>query len=355
MDYFEQLLPAAEQCCRSKKSLSEMLDLMAKHPSLTPDNLLLLSQQMPEATALGGYNAWLNEFNRKVKPDATPIVLLKPTVCKVHDYKVEEDEDGVVADENGEVKSNEYTTEGVEYLPVHLYDINQTVPSEKSPDIDRPYLLTPVDIIAGCRDALKCDVEYTEDKTSRLVQYDVVAKKLIIATKEESVIAKECVNLFCLKAAEARTGRNDKLYLRLVAECAAEVVCRVNQITTGEDIKCLELWNKDKNPEQCLEMLNQVSLASRNVLSQLRQATNHPVLLDFDETCLLNQVLDQPNATIVRHRLSRLAKHTSIPILVEAIRSLQSKLMYFEASSQVGKVYKDRLDHRIMTLPVYRI
>lgn len=102
-------------------------------------------------------------------------------------------------------------------------------------------------------------------------------------------------------------------------------------------------------------MLDQASLASRNVLSQLRQATNHPVLLDFDETCLLNQVLDQPNATIVRHRLSRLAKHTSIPILVEAIRSLQSKLMYFEASSQVGKVYKDRLDHRIMTLPVYRI
>ena len=211
MDYYEQIYPAAEQCCQSKKSLSEMLDLMAKHPSLTPDNLLLLSQQMPEATALGGYNAWLNEFNRKVKPDATPIVLLKPTVCKVHDYKVEEDEDGVVADENGEVKSNEYTTEGVEYLPVHLYDINQTVPSEKSPDIDRPYLLTPVEIIAGCRDALKCDVEYTEDKTSRLVQYDVVAKKLIIATKEESVIAKECVNLLCLKAAEARTGRNDKL------------------------------------------------------------------------------------------------------------------------------------------------
>ena len=187
------------------------------------------------------------------------------------------------------------------------------------------------------------------------MQYDVIAKKLIIATKEEAVIAKECVNLLCLKAAEARTGRNDKLYLRLVAECAAEVVCRVNQINTGDEIKCLELWNKDKNPEQCLEMLNQVSLASRNVLSQLRQATNHPVLLDFDETCLLNQVLDQPNATIVRHRLSRLAKHTSIPILVEAIRSLQSKLMYFEASSQVGKVYKDRLDHRIMTQPVYRI
>lgn len=221
--------------------------------------------------------------------------------------------------------------------------------------VNTPYLLTPVDIIAGCRDALKCDVEYTEDKTSRLVQYDVVAKKLIIATKEESVIAKECVNLLCLKAAEARTGRNDKLYLRLVAECAAEVVCRVNQIKTGDEIKCLELWNKDKNPEQCLEMLNQVSLASRNVLSQLRQATNHPVLLDFDETCLLNQVLDQPNATIVRHRLSRLAKHTSVPILVEAIRSLQSKLMYFEASSQVSKVYKDRLDHKIMTQPVYRI
>ena len=355
MDYFEQLIPAAEQYCRSKKSLSEMLDLMAKHPSLTPDNVLLLQQQMPEATAVGGYNAWLNGFDRKVKPDATPIVLLKPTVCKVHDYKVEEDDNGVIADENGEVKSKEYITEGVEYLPVHLYDLSQTVPSEKTPDVDTPYLLTPVDIIAGCRDALKCDVEYTEDKTSRLVQYDVVAKKLVIATKEEAVIAKECVNLLCLKAAEARTGRNDKLYLRLVAECAAEVVCRVNQIKTGDEIKCLELWNKDKNPEQCFEMLNQVSLASRNVLSQLRQATNHPVLLDFDETCLLNQVLDQPNATIVRHRLSRLAKHTSIPILVEAIRSLQSKLMFFEASSQLGKVYKDRLDHRIMTLPVYRI
>lgn len=357
VDYNVLILPAAKDCCKDTQSLTAMLDLMAKHPSLSPDNILLLCQQMPEATAVGGYNAWLKGYDRKVKPDVKPILLLKPTICKVEESKLLEDTDGVEPNENGDVTSEEYKADGVEYLPVHLYDISQTIPSDKTPDMEQPYLLTPTDIISGFRAITKCSVKHTDDVSGKLARYDALNNTLITATEDKVIVAQECLTKLCVKAAGNRIPCNDKIYINLVAECAAEVVCKVNRIRTDGSIKLLAIWNKDdnKNKEQCLELLNQISLTSRTVLSQLRQATEHPVLLDFNETCLLNQVLEKPNAIAARLRLSKLSKHTSNPVIVESINSLQIKMMYLESSNQVDKIFEDRLEHKIMTQPVYHV
>lgn len=357
VDYNALILPAAKDCCKDTQSLTSMLRLMAMHPSLAPDNILLLDQQMPEATAVGGYNAWQQGYDRKVKPDAKPILLLRPTICKVTDNRVPEDDDGVTPMENGNVESEECAVDGVEYLPVHLYDVSQTIPSDKTPDTEQPYLLTPTDIISGFRGITKCAVKHTDDVTGKLARYDALDNTLITATDDKSIVAQECLTRLCVKAAGNRIPLDNKVYISLVAECAAEVVCRINHIKTDGGIKFLAIWNKDgnKNEQQCLELLNQISLASRVVLSQLRQATGHPVLLDFNETCLLNEVLDKPNAIAARLRLSNLAKHTSVPVIVESINSLRIKMMYFESSNQVDKIFKDRLEHKIMTQPVYHV
>lgn len=357
VDYNALILPAAKECCENTQSLTSMLRLMAMHPSLAPDNILLLEQQMPEATAVGGYNAWQQGYDRKVKPDAKPILLLRPTICKVTDNRVREDNNGVVPKENGSVESEEYAVDGIEYLPVHLYDVSQTIPSDKTPDMEQPYLLTPADIISGFRSITKCAVKHTDDVTGKLARYDALDNTLITATDDKTIVAQECLITLCKKAAGNRIPCDDKVYLNLVAECAAQVVCGINHIKTDDNIKLLAIWNRNgcKNEEQCLELLNQISLTSKTVLSQLRQATEHPVLLDFAETCLLNQVLDKPNTIAARLRLSKLAKHTSNPVIAESINSLQLKMMYFESSKLVDKIYSDRLGHRIMTQPVYKI
>lgn len=355
IDYFGELLPAAEQACSDAESLSDTLDLMALHQSLTPDNLLLLKMQMPNATALGGFKAWETGYHRSVKKDVVPIVLLKPQVGSVKDHGFEEDADGeVVVPESGKVTGTEYLANGISYTPVHLYDISQTTPSDETPNLEQPYLLTAEDINNGFRAITSCAVMVGEDKSGKLAIYNKEENSLTISTDDKPVIAKECIRALCM--IDTSSKYSNGLYAKLVSECATEVVCRVNHVGTKDSIILLQLWKGEgKNPEEYLELLNQISRVSRNVLSQLRQATNHAVLFDFLEVCLLNQVMNSQDPDKAMQVLTELMQHTDVPVLYDAAKSLKVKIMLFASTGKIPKIYEDRMNHNVMTQPIYRI
>ena len=71
----ETLLTEAVAGCKDTAALKETLKAMAAHPSLSPDNVLLLRMQMPNATAVGGYKAWTEWYRRTLPRDVKPISL----------------------------------------------------------------------------------------------------------------------------------------------------------------------------------------------------------------------------------------------------------------------------------------
>ena len=350
-DWKETLLTEAAAGCKDTAALKEILKAMAAHPSLSPDNVLLLRMQMPNATAVGGYKAWTEWYRRTLPRDVKPVVLLKPTVGLGKDAYVTEDaEQNVVSD-----KSVEFATTCIGYAPVHLYDISQTIPDDGSEDVKDQYPLTLDDIVTGFRSLMDCDIA-TVSETGKLAYYNAEKNTLELATESKNLIAEAAICGLARFEAERRLPDTNKLYVGLVAECAANVLLRINAIEPSNDIFFFAAWNgaEGKNPEQYLELLNQIYWTSRRAMTRLRYAANQPVSFDFDEVCLLNQLMTSNNKERLMEQLRELVKHTEVPVLIEAANNLCEKLDMFD-DAKVRQIYEDRCNRKILTQPIYII
>ena len=63
---------------RGSREYFELLDFVARFPAYSPLNGFLIFLQNPEATFVATGRAWLNKYNRRLKPEARPIVILAP-------------------------------------------------------------------------------------------------------------------------------------------------------------------------------------------------------------------------------------------------------------------------------------
>lgn len=350
-DWFDAVKNAAENVCKDTDTLVMCLHAMAAHPNLTPENTILLQMQNPDATEVGGYRAWTEQYNRKINPDAKPLVLLRPTIIQKTDIRFPTDEDG------GEVidKAQEFACEGIGFTAVNLYDISQTKAEDDSKDVIKDYPLTADEIIAAFRALTDCEVLPAEvgDKP---VCYDYEENSLKVGTDNKPLIAAVLVKALAKSEAEKVLPDIDKLYIGLVSEAAAEVVLTINELQHTTDILLFNAWRGDdgKSAEMYLEMLGQIYWTARRVMFRLRTAVGKPISLDFGETCLVNELLVDTDYAGCIKRIETLMQHTGIPVLIEQARSLKEKLKLMNRE-KLDILYADRCNHRVWTQPVYRI
>lgn len=82
----------------------EYLDTMAKFSNYSFNNIMLIMIQRPDATAVAGYRAWEQKFERHVQPGSKGIAIIEPVPWKKKFYEVLKDEKGnPITDENGDV------------------------------------------------------------------------------------------------------------------------------------------------------------------------------------------------------------------------------------------------------------
>ena len=75
---------------------------------------------------------------------------------------------------------------------------------------------------------------------------------------------------------------------------------------------------------------------------------------NFDEVCLLNQLMTSNNKERLMEQLRELVKHTEVPVLIEAANNLCEKLDMFD-DAKVRQIYEDRCNRKILTQPIYII
>lgn len=63
---------------RGKKEYLELLEFIKKFPKVAPFNAMLLHIQKPGSVYVASADEWREKFNRRVKPEARPLVILKP-------------------------------------------------------------------------------------------------------------------------------------------------------------------------------------------------------------------------------------------------------------------------------------
>ena len=59
------------------------LQVMSKFHTNSANNQILIAMQLPEATAVAGYNSWMRNFERHVKRGETAITILAPQKIKI--------------------------------------------------------------------------------------------------------------------------------------------------------------------------------------------------------------------------------------------------------------------------------
>lgn len=63
---------------RSMDEYMELLEFIKKFPKIAPYNAMLLHVQKPGSAYVASASEWRKHFNRRVKPNARPLVILKP-------------------------------------------------------------------------------------------------------------------------------------------------------------------------------------------------------------------------------------------------------------------------------------
>ena len=90
---------------------------MSKFHTYSANNQVLIAMQMPDATAVAGYNSWIRNFDRHVKKGEKSITILAPMKVKI---KIDTDR----KDANGNVIQEERET--IKFRPVSVFDVSQT-------------------------------------------------------------------------------------------------------------------------------------------------------------------------------------------------------------------------------------
>jgi hypothetical protein len=63
---------------KKTSEFKELLEFVKKFPNIAPYNAMLLHIQKPGSTYVASAAEWNNRFERYIKPEARPLVLLRP-------------------------------------------------------------------------------------------------------------------------------------------------------------------------------------------------------------------------------------------------------------------------------------
>ncbi len=119
------LLKSSVQTLWESKPYQDYLKVMARFPTYSVRNTILIYAQKPEATFVAGYQTWQRLFSRHVKKGERGIRILAP-----YTYQYE------TKDEQGEAK----TIHKIAFRTINVFDVSQTE-GKKLPELPTSQLL----------------------------------------------------------------------------------------------------------------------------------------------------------------------------------------------------------------------
>lgn len=100
----EELNNKLDDFKNNDKTYKEFLDTTAKFHNYSINNIMLIAGQNPEATAVAGYKAWKNKFDRQVQKGAKSMNIIAPIVQK-RNVEIKDNNGNLIRDNNGNPKT----------------------------------------------------------------------------------------------------------------------------------------------------------------------------------------------------------------------------------------------------------
>lgn len=105
-----------------------MRSIMSRFHNYSFNNTMLIFMQKPNATAVAGFKAWQEQFERQVKKGEKGIRIIAPSPYKkkISEPKLDPDTDLPLRDKDGKIIYEETVIRIPAYKPVSVFDVSQT-------------------------------------------------------------------------------------------------------------------------------------------------------------------------------------------------------------------------------------
>ena len=241
-------------------SYRQYLSFMGKFHHYSINNSILIWIQMPTASHVAGYKAWMTKFNRQVRKGEKGITILAP--CP-HKFKKE-----VQTEDGFEEKTVEYMT----YHPCTVFDISQTdgdeVPSicnELTGDVDNYE-----DLLERLKKVAPCGVGFEDIKSGALGYYspsdnEIRVKNGMSQVQTVKTLVHEIAHAMMHNSAGEEKDA-DRYEKEVQAESVAYTVCTMLGISTdGYSFEYVADWSKSHDAKELVKSMEVIRRTANTI------------------------------------------------------------------------------------------
>lgn len=249
------------------------LQVMSKFHTYSANNQVLIAMQMPEATAVAGYNSWIRNFDRHVKNGEKSITILAPMKVKIKIDTDRRDADGKVIQEERET---------IKFRPVSVFDVSQTegkplpqIISELTGDVSRYEQL-----LDAARQAAPYPIEIGAVEGSAKGWCNYAQEKIVI---KEGMSEAQTLKTAFHETAHARIhgGDTDKSreQKEVEAESIAYVVCSHFGLDTSDyTFGYVATWAGRQDINLLKQSMQTISQTAKSIITDVERAMEEPEL-----------------------------------------------------------------------------
>lgn len=249
------------------------LQVMSKFHTYSANNQVLIAMQMPDATAVAGYNSWMRNFDRHVKRGEKSITILAPMKVKIKIDTDRRDADGKIIQEERET---------IKFRPVSVFDVSQTegkplpeIITELTGDVSRYEQL-----LYAARQAAPYPIEIGAVEGSAKGWCNFTQEKIII---KEGMSEAQTLKTAFHETAHARihAGDTDKSreQKEVEAESIAYVVCSHFGLDTSDySFGYVATWAGRQDINLLKQSLQTISQTAKSIITDVERAMEEPEL-----------------------------------------------------------------------------
>ena len=249
------------------------LQVMSKFHTYSANNQVLIAMQMPDATAVAGYNSWIRNFDRHVKRGEKSITILAPMKVKIKIDTDRRDADGKIIQEERET---------IKFRPVSVFDVSQTegkplpeIITELTGDVSRYEQL-----LYAARQAAPYPIEIGAVEGSAKGWCNFTQEKIII---KEGMSEAQTLKTAFHETAHARihAGDTDKSreQKEVEAESIAYVVCNHFGLDTSDySFGYVATWAGRQDINLLKQSMQTISQTAKSIITDVERAMEEPEL-----------------------------------------------------------------------------
>ena len=249
------------------------LQVMSKFHTYSANNQVLIAMQMPDATAVAGYNSWIRNFDRHVKRGEKSITILAPMKVKIKIDTDRRDADGKIIQEERET---------IKFRPVSVFDVSQTegkplpeIITELTGDVSRYEQL-----LYAARQAAPYPIEIGAVEGSAKGWCNYAQEKIVI---KEGMSEAQTLKTAFHETAHARIhgGDTDKSreQKEVEAESIAYVVCSHFGLDTSDySFGYVATWAGRQDINLLKQSLQTISQTAKAIITDVERAMEEPEL-----------------------------------------------------------------------------